>query len=139
MRTFGSFGGKTIVLNFWATYCAPCVAELPTLEALARDLPADRFAVLAVSAENEEPIRRFLETHRYAIPFYLAAEPPAPALSPPVLPTTFILNEEGQILMRYEGAARWNSPNVLRALNALAAKGPYSRSAAGRTPSCPAP
>ena len=51
-ETIGAFGGKVIVLNFWATWCPPCVKEIPSLERLAQKLPEERFAVLALSQDK---------------------------------------------------------------------------------------
>jgi thiol-disulfide isomerase/thioredoxin len=117
--SLGDFAGRTVFLNFWATYCAPCVAELPTIEDLARRLPQDRFAFVVVSPEREDTVRHFLARHPYSLPFYVSAERPPEALLPTGFPTTFLIGPTGHVLLRQEGAARWNAPAFLTYLRSF--------------------
>ncbi|MEA2691692.1 MAG: hypothetical protein QOJ16_1079 [Acidobacteriota bacterium] len=113
------FAGRVVFLNFWATYCAPCIAELPTIEDLARRMPRDRFAFILVSTEREDTVRRFLARHSYSLPFYFSVERPPAVLLPAVLPTTFVIGPTGSVLLRQDGAARWNDPTFLNYLRSL--------------------
>ena len=60
------FRGLPLLLNFWATWCAPCVAEMPLLDSFAREA-AGRFQVLALAVDRQEPVRRFLTEHRLSL------------------------------------------------------------------------
>ena len=66
------FRGKPLLLNFWATWCAPCVAEIPLLDSFAREA-AGRWQVLALAVDNRAPVRRFIDEHRLSISVAFAA------------------------------------------------------------------
>jgi len=117
--------GKVVVLNFWATWCGPCVRELPNLDRLAGGLPADRFAVLALSTDRggEAKAAAFLKDLGVA---NLAADLDpksklARALGLRGLPTTFVIDAEGRVVARLEGAAEWDSAPFVAWLEAISA------------------
>ena len=63
--------GKYVLLNFWATWCAPCRIEIPMLNSLARDLLADKFVLLAITAEDPGIVKKFLEENPVSFPVLL--------------------------------------------------------------------
>jgi thiol-disulfide isomerase/thioredoxin len=105
----GDWRGRIVVLNFWATWCIPCVAELPALDRLAQAEPA--FAVLAVSADRAgaEVVRPFLASHDIAhLDTLLDPHGEAGRLfGVNGFPTTLILNTAGRLCGRLEGPANW--------------------------------
>jgi thiol-disulfide isomerase/thioredoxin len=109
--------GKVIILNFWATWCAPCVRELPHLDSLKAVLPADRFLVLALStdARGKEKAAPFLK--KLGIKHLRADLDPRSKLARQLgtrgMPTTFIFNTSGQIIASLEGFAEWDSPSFI--------------------------
>lgn len=114
--------GKVLVLNFWATWCAPCVAELPSLRAL-MDATADldvRFAF--VTKEDPPVVRRFAEARSLNLPIYLLAGDAPSCFQSRAVPATFILGKEGRIAMRHVGAAAWDDEAVVTFVRGLAAK-----------------
>jgi thiol-disulfide isomerase/thioredoxin len=108
-----SFKGKVVVLNFWATWCPPCIAEMPALDKLQSELGGADFAVVAVSTDRQG-IKK-------SAPFYRRAGIKSLALyndkrgdlleafHGKSLPITVLLDREGRIIGRMEGAADWDS------------------------------
>lgn len=111
-----SFKGKTILLNLWATWCAPCRAEMPALNALQKDLGSDKFEVVALSLDRGgyEASRKFLDDLK-ASDIKLYADPTAKqgmALKLIGMPTTILINKDGQEVGRIAGEAKWDSDDA---------------------------
>lgn len=105
---FSNLRNKVIIVNFWATWCPPCVAEMPELQSLYKKY-GDRVAFLLVTGEKPEVVEAFMEKNQYLMPvFYMATEPPK-ALAFRGYPTTFIISKDGRIVSRKTGAANWDS------------------------------
>ena len=105
---FSDLRDKVVFLNFWATWCPPCVAELPEIQR-AYDKYGDQVAF--VLATNQEPavVEAFMDKHGYKLPiFYLGPKTPE-ALNHRALPTTFIISKDGRIVTKKTGAANWDS------------------------------
>lgn len=118
-----AYRGKWVVLNFWATWCAPCRHEMPSLDRLQVAMP--QIAVVPVATgprRNSVPeIRKFFETAGVTnLP--MLREPGsdlATALNVKGLPVTLILNPEGQEVARLIGGAEWDSDSAMQVLDAL--------------------
>jgi len=108
---FNQYKGKKIVLNFWATWCPPCVAEMPSMQALYNDYK-DKAVFLFVANDDDEAIQKFLTKGNYAIPVYRELTLAPKLLQTNSLPTTYIINEKGEIVIDKTGAADWNSDKV---------------------------
>ncbi len=115
--------GKIRVVNFWATWCFPCREEMPTLDALQKQLGGDDFEVLTIATgfNNLDGIQRFLtQAEVTALPILLDPDSSLGAEFGAVgLPLTVILNREGQEIARLTGGAEWDSESALNILNAL--------------------
>ena len=118
---FASFRGRVIFINVWASWCPPCVAELAGIERL-RDALADTdVAFVLLSPEGPEPVERFLRAYGYrSLPVYLEHAPLPDAFGLEALPTTYIVDRSGAIVLRHRGAADWDRPEVGDFLRALA-------------------
>ncbi len=127
--TLGDLSGKPLLVNLWATWCAPCRAEMPALDSLQeKTSAAGDFAVVAINIDNgdsDEKPRAFLdETGVKSLGFYrdgtLAAfnrlKKEGLALG---LPATFIVDEKGCLLASMNGPAAWDSQDALNFVNAL--------------------
>jgi thiol-disulfide isomerase/thioredoxin len=117
------FAGRGVVLNLWATWCVPCVAEMPSLVRLATLLTSDRIDVVPLAADRggAAAVERFYRAHAItALPVYvdptgLALE----ALGARGVPTTLIVDRTGRERARLEGAANWAGSDALAAIRRL--------------------
>ncbi len=118
--TLGDFKGQVVVLNFWATWCGPCVAEMPSLDKLRKALSADAVAFVLVSDEDAETIRTFLAKRTFSLTSY-RSQAAAPALfATDGIPTTFIVAPDGRVVVRHVGMARWDDPATVTFIRSLA-------------------
>ncbi len=108
---FSKFKGQKILINFWATWCPPCVAEMPSMQELYNDYK-DNVVFIFVTNEKESVVNKFITKYGYTFPIYKAISPTSELLRTNNLPTTYLLNEEGEILINKTGAADWNSVTV---------------------------
>ena len=115
------FAGKPTVLNFWATWCAPCRVEMPHLAALAEAMPEANVALVAMGRNDEARARAFLEETGAADLRDL--RDPTGAFSREAgvrgLPTTLVLDAEGREVARLVGIADWSSEDAQALLRAL--------------------
>ncbi len=126
MRRPSEFEGQVIVLNFWATWCPPCVRELPMLAKVQREHEARGLTIIGIAEDNETSVRRFLE--RYPAGFlHLLNEPGRSDLGRrygnlrSVLPYTVVIDRRGEIVWRRYGEL--NERDLMRQLEPLLAAG----------------
>lgn len=108
-RTVSSdqFKGKVLVVDFWATWCAPCLEEIPGYVALQKKYGPDGLVVIGVSVDRRGPayVKQFAESHGINYTLVMADETVADAFGGfDAIPTTFLINREGRILNRKTGA-----------------------------------
>ena len=103
---------KIVMINFWATWCAPCIEELPSLNELAKHYP-EKLIILAVSNENTEDITNFLMAfprfHSNFIPANIGKEKMLATFSVRAFPETYILDKRGKLIQKVIGPQKWNS------------------------------
>lgn len=121
--SLADYQGKWVLLNFWATWCAPCRAEMPTLSNLETQLGGDDFTVLTIATGRNPPpaIKRFFtEASIENLPTHID---PRQALSRPMavlgLPVTIVINPEGQEIARLTGDAVWDDENAVTLIKAM--------------------
>ncbi len=110
--SLADFRGKTVVLNFWATWCPPCREEMPSMEALYRQCRNQPFAILAVSEDRDETsVKYFLEEMGLTFPVLLDKDTAVGrAYRVLALPTTYVIGPDGKIKDIVYGGQDWNSP-----------------------------
>ncbi|MBT5265875.1 MAG: TlpA family protein disulfide reductase [Rhodospirillaceae bacterium] len=122
------FAGKPLLVNFWATWCPPCIRELPGLEALSLQGERDGFEVLIISLDKGGPsvFKPFL-SDRLGLEHLKSASDPrgklARALGVRGLPATFILDSQSKLVGLKIGPAEWDSPEALALLKYYVKKG----------------
>ncbi len=134
-RTLADYAGHGLLLNLWATWCGPCVAEIPSFAAIAPSLARHKILILPISIDMEglDAVRPFYASHHInTLPILLDTDGTAmDILNAPGIPVTLILNPAGQVVARLDYAANWNNPATLNLIHQLA--GPKSASS-GITP-----
>ena len=115
---FGRARNRIVLVNFWATWCPPCIAELPAIDRLYADY-GDEIQFYLVTNEAPEVVNGFVERNNYNFPIYITAAPPPAALKYTLLPTTYLIDSNGRIMLREEGAANWNSEGFRQLLDSL--------------------
>ena len=98
--------GKWVVVNYWATWCPPCIVEMPELQAFHDEHADDRAVVIGINVERigKRQLEDFLETYFITYPVYMAGPTPESELgSIPGLPTTFLVSPEGEVVARQVG------------------------------------
>ncbi len=119
--SLADFKGKTILLNVWATWCAPCRAEMPTLDDLQAKLGSDKFEVVTISVDRKEPEVPQAFFDEISIKnLKLYTNPTASAmrtLRARGLPLTMLINAEGKEVGRLMGAAEWDSPDAIKLIS----------------------
>jgi peroxiredoxin len=111
--TLGALRGKVVLLNFWATWCEPCLEEMPAMERLSRAYRERGLTVLAVSVDREggTVVRTFLRRH--ALTFLIGLDPQQAVARLHriwALPSSIILSRQGIPLFSVQGAREWDSP-----------------------------
>lgn len=125
--TLAQWKGRNVLLNIWATWCAPCREEMPALERLQKAFGGDDFEVVTISVDQKGvPVARaFLEEIGVDLPLY--ADPTTKTLSKLQgvgLPTTVLINADGKEVGRLLGPAAWDSPDAFRLIEAALGRKP---------------
>ena len=122
-RALPAFLGRGMVINFWATWCAPCVAEMPALAALSLALAPHDIAVLPLSSDRGGAAvvsKWYADKGLTALPVLLDPKGAmARAWGVRGLPTTVIIDRQGRDVARLEGAADWAGPDVVAVIRTL--------------------
>ena len=116
-----AYRGKVVVLNFWATWCPPCRAEMPSMETFYRRFKAQGLEILAVDGgEDAAMVRQFIQQNGYTFPVLLDRDNAVNSrYGISAIPTTFILDRSGKIIATVMGSIRWDDPKVTAAFDTL--------------------
>ena len=121
---FSRFRGKTVFLNVWATWCPPCVQEMPSIAKLASNPNLKDVAFVCVSVDDSSAtVKRFLAGKSWPMTVLRAQNTPA-AFSTQGIPATFLIAPDGRIARSEVGSADWDDPKVISMLEGLASRNP---------------
>jgi len=110
--------GQVIFINYWATWCPPCVGEMPSLQNLYNEYK-DKVVFVFLTSDDKEKVTNFYTKNKYVLPTYNMLGNPAPEINTKSLPTTFIIDKNGKIALKEVGGANWNSASTKRLLDNL--------------------
>ena len=110
------FRGMPILINFWATWCSPCLKEMPDLDQVYQSLGPENLIVLAVSmGESRERVRKFLKKRNYSFPVMTDPEMEITRLyGVRNIPITYLVDPSGVIIGRALGPREWSEPKLLK-------------------------
>jgi cytochrome c biogenesis protein CcmG, thiol:disulfide interchange protein DsbE len=123
-HSLGAHRGKIVLLHFWATWCPPCVEELPSLAKLQQQLPAKDFAVLTISVDEEaEELGKFLRQRSATIGSLIVLRDPskkvAASYGSSKFPESFLIDREGVVRQKFVYKRDWASPTALTCLRSM--------------------
>lgn len=106
----GNLKGKVVFLNFWATWCPPCLAEMPSIDKLYEKFKDDdNFVFIFVDADSDLlKAQKFMDRRKYRLPLYEVASEIPESIFKGSLPTTVVIDKQGRISYNEEGAANYN-------------------------------
>jgi thiol-disulfide isomerase/thioredoxin len=111
--------GKTIFINMWATWCAPCVAEMPSINALYNKIEnKDEIVFLMISYDKEmRNARSWIKRKGFDFPVYQLTSPLPDMYETGVVPSTFVISSEGKVVLSKTGMANYDTKRFLKFLN----------------------
>lgn len=125
IHKLSDYRGKVIFLNFWASFCAPCVEEMPSMERLIRQYENQGLVMIAISHDTEKAdmdgfMQQFLPGQRSAMTvLWDPTVSVAPTYGTELIPETYVIDREGRIVARFVNAYDWTLPEVKQLIEAL--------------------
>jgi peroxiredoxin len=119
--TAANFGGRLLVLNFWATWCQPCVEEVPSLDQFAKDMAGSGVVVLGVSMDKNPKLYRDFLTRSH-VSFMTARDPDAKISADYgtfKYPESYIIDSKGKVVQKIIGATNWTDGSMLNAVKSF--------------------
>ncbi len=114
--SLSDYRGKWVFLNFWATWCGPCVMEMPMMDKLNKNLEKENFKMLAINMEDIDPerIRKFVKNLKVDFHILLDRRSEVGAIyGVRSIPMTFLINPKGEVEAAAEGSREWDNPKMI--------------------------
>jgi thiol-disulfide isomerase/thioredoxin len=117
---FNQFKGKTVFLNLWATWCGPCVAEMPSIESLYGKVDKEKVVFVILDwFEDPGKVAKFVKQKKFTFPVYMVDGDVPPQLNVPSIPTTFVIGPDGNIATKKTGTANYDTETFKEYLEKL--------------------
>jgi thiol-disulfide isomerase/thioredoxin len=110
---------KVVFLNFWATWCSPCVAEMASIQRLYEKLKDKGVVFACISNEKASKVSRFVRRKGFTFPIYTMRGSPPAVFDTQRVPATFILSRDGRIALKYIGSAKWDDDKTVDFIKGL--------------------
>lgn len=106
-----AYKGKVIFLNFWATWCPPCIAEMPNIQSLYERFKSNKNISFLMISLDEDPdkARKFIERKGFTFPVYLLNGRRPAIFQSSTIPTTYVINKSGVLVVEKQGMANYNT------------------------------
>jgi thiol-disulfide isomerase/thioredoxin len=114
--TLEEYKGKIIFINFWATWCPPCIAEMPSMQKLYADYQ-DKIVFLFVTTDSFERANTFLVKENLTLPVYQSITNPPLEMESSTIPATYLIDKQGNVIVAKIGTANWNSDSFREKLD----------------------
>jgi len=113
--------GKVVFINFWASWCPPCRAEMPSINDLYKKLQSDtNFVFLSINEDDDKSkANAYLENNDFSFPIFYASGNVPGEIFAGTLPTTIVLSKQGRIVLKHEGLAGYNTDSFISQLKGL--------------------
>jgi len=121
VRNLGDFKGKIVLVSFWATWCPPCIKEIPSMNKLYASMDKKKFEILAVNiGEKKSIVKKFLNRHKIDFPVLLDSNKKYYLeWKVYVVPSNFLLDKNGQLIAGSVGAIDWESKEIIQKIQKL--------------------
>jgi len=123
--SFDQYKGKVVFLNLWATWCGPCKAEMPSIQKLYDTMKDDsiEFVMLSIDKDNAlAKVESYVKKNNYTFPIFMPSGYLAEPLQVPSIPTTFVIDKDGEIVMKEVGTRNYNTDKMREYLRKLISK-----------------
>lgn len=111
------FKDKVIFMNIWATWCPPCIAEMPNIQSLYDKVNNDEVVFIMLSMDNEvSKVQRYIDKKGFTFPVYMAASKVPDVFRAPSIPTTLVISPKGKIISKRVGMANYDKKSFLNFL-----------------------
>jgi thiol-disulfide isomerase/thioredoxin len=120
-HNLNTYRGQVVLVNFWASWCPPCLAEMPSMERLSHSLAGQPFRILAVNTqESRSRVWKFRKLLDISFPTLLDSDGDVTrAWDVEIFPTSYLIDADGQVRYRARGALEWDSPEMLALIEEL--------------------
>ena len=117
---FAEFKDKVVFVNFWATWCPPCVAEMPDIQGLYEEVGSGNIAFVLISSDDSfQKAKDFVKRKEFNFPIYQLASPLPKVYDYSAIPTTYVISSEGKIVVSKSGMAKYNTNRFKKFLTEL--------------------
>ena len=119
ITSLAALKGKVIFLNFWATWCPPCVAEMPSIDKLHEEMGDEVAFVMLSLDEDFEKAKAFDKRKGYGLPIYAPASNLPAMYQSSAIPTTYVIDANGNLALTHKGMADYSDPEFKKFLKGL--------------------